>query len=429
VNRTGGPTASSRRVPVRWTLSAHARRLLTLALTGLLLAVVSGRPELAGVAAPALLLLAPRKYPHNDWLHVTVAASATHLFEGETATLDVSVEGQGEHEVELALRTADPVVPGEGAAGSAGPHTRIAFTVERWGRWPVGTIGIVLRDRWHMYQGRAELQLRRMDTYPAAAAQRTRVILGRLPDRLGEHPARTPGPGTEFAAVRPYVPGDAQRRINWPATTRRGRLQLNTFAAERAQDVIIVVDGMSDVGPAGSSSLDVAIRGAAGTARAYLAVRDRVGFISFGGGLHWLTPGLGDRQFYRIVEAVLGSAGVWNAAGWSPSAQVQRLPRSAMPPGALVIAFSPLLHHRFIEAIRELRERGFPVLIVNVLNHEPGSTASSLGRLASRLWRMEQQAVSFSLHELGIPVVRWDGRISLDLPLAPYTRHRMAVHR
>jgi uncharacterized protein (DUF58 family) len=425
----GAPGPASRRLPVRWALSPHARRLLTLALTGLLLAVVSGRPELAGVAAPALLLLAPRRYSPNDWIRVTVTPTATRLFEGETVVLDVRVEGHGEHGVELELRTAEPVRPGEGARRTVGPHARIAFTVERWGRWPVGSIGVRLRDRWHIYQGWAELPLSRFDTYPAPAAQRTRVILGRLPDRFGEHPARAPGPGTEFAAVRPYVPGDPQRRINWPATTRRGRLQLNTFAAERAQDVIIVVDGMNDVGPPGSSSLDVAIRGAAGTARAYLAVRDRVGFISFGGGLHWLTPGLGDRQFYRIVEAVLGSAGVWNAPGWSPSAQVERLPRSAMPPGALVIAFSPLLHHRFIEAVRDLRERGFSVLIVNVLNHEPGTGTTTLSRLARRIWRMEQQAVSFSLHELGIPVVHWDGTSSLDLPLAPYTRHRMAVHR
>lgn len=420
---------SSRELPVRWALSSHARRLLTLALTGLLLAILSGRPEFAGVAAPALLLLAPRRYAQDQRLRVTVAATAARLFEGETATLDVRVEGHGENSVELRLRTAEPVLPGEGAGRSIGPHARIAFTVHRWGRWPIGSLAIILRDRWHLYEGRAELRLRRVDTYPAAAAQRTRVILGRLPDRLGEHPARTAGPGTEFAAVRPYVLGDPQRRINWPATTRRGRLQLNTFAAERAQDVIIVVDGMNDVGPPGSSSLDVAIRGAAGAARAYLAVRDRVGFISFGGGLHWLTPGLGDRQFYRIVEAVLGSAGVWSAAGWSPSAQVERLPRSAMPPGALVIAFSPLLHHRFIEAIRELRERGFPVLIVNVLNHEPGTGTGSVSRLARRIWRMEQQAVSFSLHELGIPVVHWDGESSLDLPLAPYTRRRVAVGR
>ena len=44
-------------VEVRWRPSRHARRLLTLALAGLLLATLTRRPELVGVAAPALLLL------------------------------------------------------------------------------------------------------------------------------------------------------------------------------------------------------------------------------------------------------------------------------------------------------------------------------------------------------------------------------------
>jgi hypothetical protein len=45
-------------VKVRWTLSRHAGRLVTLALAGLVIAVISGRPEFAGAAAPAVLLLA-----------------------------------------------------------------------------------------------------------------------------------------------------------------------------------------------------------------------------------------------------------------------------------------------------------------------------------------------------------------------------------
>ena len=42
---------------VRWTLSRHARRLLTLAAAGLFVAVLTRRAEFAGLAAPALLLL------------------------------------------------------------------------------------------------------------------------------------------------------------------------------------------------------------------------------------------------------------------------------------------------------------------------------------------------------------------------------------
>jgi hypothetical protein len=41
---------------------------------------------------------------------------------------------------------------------------------------------------------------------------------------------------------------------------------------------------------------------------------------------------------------------------------------------------------------------------------------------------MEQDAIRFSLRELGIPVVSWDGTSSLDEPLAGYTR-RVLVNR
>ena len=50
---------STTTVSLQWNLSRHARRLLTLALAGLALALVTRRPEFAGVAAPALLLLSP----------------------------------------------------------------------------------------------------------------------------------------------------------------------------------------------------------------------------------------------------------------------------------------------------------------------------------------------------------------------------------
>ena len=42
---------------------------------------------------------------------------------------------------------------------------------------------------------------------------------------------------------------------------------------------------------------------------------------------------------------------------------------------------------------------------------------------------MEQQAIRFSLRELGVPVVAWDGAAPLDLPLAPYTRRPLVTRR
>jgi uncharacterized protein (DUF58 family) len=126
---------------------------------------------------------------------------------------------------------------------------------------------------------------------------------------------------------------------------------------------------------------------------------------------------------------MLAGSGLAGRAGTTPGDRRQRLPRPALPPGALIMVYSPLLSPGFIEALRDLRERGFAIIIVDVLNAEPRYSRSAVDRLTERIWRLEQEAIRFSLRELGIPVVHWDGEQSLDLPLAPYTRRVMVTHR
>jgi uncharacterized protein (DUF58 family) len=318
-----------------------------------------------------------------------------------------------------------PEIAPVGATAADGRQARFVVTPERWGRRQIGTLEVTLRDRWRLAEGHATMTLPALDCYPAPARQQTTVVLRRLPNRLGEHAARTSGEGVEFFGVREYVPGDRQRSINWAASTRRGRLQVNTFAAERSQDVVLLVDSTSDVGQPGSSALDLALRGAGAAARAYTEARDRVGVITYQwGGVGWLAPGLGRRQVYRIIDSMLASD-----AGYTHGASFARLPRAALPPGALVVVFSPLLDQRFVEALRDMRERGFSMLVVDVLNTEPPARRRTEDRLARRLWRMEQDAIRFSLRELGIPVVHWDGEESLDLPLAAHTRRPIAARR
>jgi hypothetical protein len=94
-----------------------------------------------------------------------------------------------------------------------------------------------------------------------------------------------------------------------------------------------------------------------------------------------------------------------------------------------VIVFSPLLDDRFVEALRDMRERGFAMIVVDVLNTEPPRRRSFADVAARRIWRLEQRAIRFSLRELGVPVVGWDGVTPLDLPLAPYTRRPLVVRR
>jgi uncharacterized protein (DUF58 family) len=408
-------------LPVRWRLSRHARRLLTLGLAAILAATVARRPEFVGVAAPALLLLGAGRGARPATITVRVKPSTTRAFEDEVvavdAALDVETSGAAGLDVRWTIHPGKGVDPVERTSAD-GAQVRLLVRPEHWGRRQLGTVEVVLRDRWRLTEGFAEIDLPRLDCYPHPAEQNTRVLLSRLPNRLGEHPARTWGEGTEFSGVREYVPGDRQRSINWPASTRRGRLQVNTFAAERAQDVVLLADATSDVGEPGSSALDLALRGSAAAARAYLDARDRVGVVTYQwGGAEWLAPGLGKRQVYKIIDTMLA-----NDSGWSRGTNFRKLPRAALPPGSLVIVFSPLLDQRFVEALRDMRERGFTMLIVDVLNVDPPARPQITHRLARRIWKMEQEAIRFSLRELGIPVVRWNGTDPLDLPLAPYTR-------
>jgi uncharacterized protein (DUF58 family) len=423
--------AAGQEFSLEWRSSRHARRLLTLGLAALFVATVARRPEFAGLAAPPLLLLAAgRSQRRPPRISRRARPSTLRAFEGELVAIDLAIAGQGGCSVRWTWHAGREIEPADATAAD-GPQARFTFSPQRWGRRQIGTVDVVLRDRWRLAEGHLTVSLPALDCYPAPAQQRTTVVLSRLPNRLGEHAARTFGEGIEFAGVREYVPGDRQRSINWPASTRRGRLQVNTFAAERSQDVVLLVDGTSDVGEPGSSAVDLALRGAAAAARAYLDARDRVGVITYHwGAVGWLVPGLGRRQVYRIIDSMLASErGAAGPGGSAYGTSMHRLPRAALPPGALVVVFSPLLDQRFVETLRDMRERGFTILVVDVLNTDPPVRPRSTDRMARRIWRMEQEAIRFSLRELGVPVVHWDGIQSLDLPLARYARRPLVARR
>jgi uncharacterized protein (DUF58 family) len=416
-----------RRLPVHWSLSGHARRLLVLAVGGVVLAVLTRRAEFAGLAAPALLLLATWQSDRNPQVEVRIHLGTASLVEGVSAPLQVEIHGHEPFAARLLIEPGDSVTAGAAVDVPGGHPTRAAVlwvVPTRWGRYSLGVLVITFTDRYRLTEGTAVVELPYASTYPQAASLQSSVVLSRLPSRLGEHPARAAGDGIEFAGVREFVPGDRQRRINWPATTRHGTLHLSTFSAERTQNVVVIADETSDVGEPGASSLDLVLRGASGAITRYLAARDRVGLIIFAGRLSWIGPGQGRRHWYRLLDLMMSTPG-----GWDRAPGLTRLPRAALPPGSLILVFSPLLDARLVEALRDLRERGFSVLVVDVLNTEPAHDGSRLSRLTTRMWHLEQEAVRFSLTQIGVPVVHWDGVTSLDTPLAPYTRRALVAHR
>lgn len=400
-----------------WKVSSLLVRLAAIAGLALIVAVVTSRAELVVVAAPCLaagVLLAQRRRPPQ--VQVSATVSEPRCFEDDELDVTVRVESP----VPLGGISAALEMPG----GFARPEDARRLTYDartyttawqvrpvRWGSWTPGPLRIRLHTPGLGHVGVLDLSMEQVTVFPPPARAKDLTVPPVLLDRFGSHVSRRRGTGTEFAEVRAYAPGDLMRRINWTVSTRRGDLFVNAYHAERSADVIAVVDTTVDVGPWGTSTLDLAVRGAAGVVQAYLQVSDRVGVVSLGGSLRWLGPDIGMRQYYRIVETLLTTRR--DDSFLEP--ELAHLPRKALPPGALVFVFSPLIDPRAVEAVRDVRERGHAVVVVDVLTTEPPTDRSPEGRLALRLWRLEREVLMHGLTEMGVTVLPWsDGGVALD---------------
>jgi uncharacterized protein (DUF58 family) len=381
-----------------------ASRLATAGALAAAAGLVLGRAELVVLAVPCLAAMAVGRRAYPGELTVTTTTSADRCVEGDPVTVDISVDpGPATGGIRAALALPpDAWIASEALTTTDGRVARASWTMTptRWGRRTVGPVRLRAWGPSRLDVAAGSVDLGRVDVHPPAASAGHLPLPPRLVQRAGLHAGRVAGPGVEFAGVRPYEPGDAVRRVHWPATARRGRLHLTRHAVERAADVVVVVDATTEV----EGTLDVAVRGAAGVAQAYLAVGDRVGVVALGGMLRWLPPGVGRRQVHRVVETVLDVR--LDDSYVAPD--LTRLPRRALPPGALVVAFSPLLDPRVPEVLRDLRERGNPTVVVDVLRRDPQAPPGTrAGPEAVRLWRLERDALRYELGTIGVMVVSW----------------------
>ncbi len=251
--------------------------------------------------------------------------------------------------------------------------------------------------------------------YPAAAALARAVAPLDLAAPLGEHTGRAIGSGIEFAGVRPYAAGDRQRDVDWRVSARHGDLYVRQYAAERAFDLVLVLDTAVDAGEPGRSSLDLTVRAATGLAQTYLRSHDRVGLVTFGGPLHWLVPATGPRQLYRVSEALMSVRRVQtDLDAGVVEYSIGHLPRGLLPRRAFVALLTPLLDDGPLEAVRHMRERGFSPLVIDVLNAEPEvPRRAPAAALAVRTWRLQREALRVELANVGVPVLDWDGDAEL----------------
>jgi uncharacterized protein (DUF58 family) len=135
------------------------------------------------------------------------------------------------------------------------------------------------------------------------------IDVGRRLDGLltGDYRSRRHGEGTELAQVRPYVPGDDVRQIEWNVTARTGEPHVRVQLAERVLATWLVLDTSPSMqfGTAERRKADVA----AGVAIAigHLATRrgNRLGVTTFGGKDEvTLPPAQGRRGLLGLLAAL-----------------------------------------------------------------------------------------------------------------------------
>ena len=143
----------------------------------------------------------------------------------------------------------------------------------------------LLRRRFRYEQGRV------VPVYPSFLQMRQYELLA-IHNRLtevGVKRIRRVGHSMEFEQIRPYVPGDDPRSINWQATARRAgtgaadALVVNHFQDERAQQVFCLIDKgrVMRMPFDGLSLLDYAINATLVVSNIALLKHDKAGLITF----------------------------------------------------------------------------------------------------------------------------------------------------
>ncbi|MDG4663000.1 DUF58 domain-containing protein [Mycobacterium sp. 236(2023)] len=399
-------------VDLRWRASSLTLAIATCAAVVITGALVTGRWELVAFAAPMAGVFCSigwqRPAPTVD---VSGSPAFQRCFEDEKVRVSVSADADDGSPVTVRCTApAGMEVEDEPSA--------VSVRAARWGRYPISA-SVRVPGRGGLIEGTGTVDAAEVCVFPIAPPQSTGIPRTDLLDRLGTHLTRHTGPGVEFADIRPYVPGDQLRTVNWAVSARRGALHVTERLTDRAADVVVLVDTYPQPPGPATAATERAARGAAQVVQSALRYGDRAGLVALGSRTtRWLGADIGQRQFYRILDTMLGAADTHETATGTLA------PRPAVPAGAIVVAFSTMLDTEFALALIDLRKRGHPVVAVDVLEGSP--VEGDHDPLVHRMWAMQRSFMYRDMATVGVDIVSWPGAATLDqaMALIPLRRRR-----
>jgi uncharacterized protein (DUF58 family) len=276
----------------------------------------------------------------------------------------------------------------------------IRLHAARWGRHSLGEVWLRLSTPFGLLSWTGKIMAGPPVRVLPGSERLNRLLDPESRAVWGAHRSRRLGDGHEFAELRPYVPGDRLRDLNWAATARRRQPFVNRHHPELTGEVVIALDAFEDGSTGSVDALSRAARTAWALVSLHLRANDRVGLAGMGESTQWLSPASGRVARYRLLDTLLRIGGEAADRVWAGRR------RPPVSPAALIIALTPLCDDRTVETLLSWRARGRSVVVVVIdmldLLADPASRADALAR---RLWRLELGRRTQELTQAAVPVV------------------------
>jgi uncharacterized protein (DUF58 family) len=411
-----------------WRPTAALSRALVVAGFGIGGAVLVGEPVGLVLVAPLILCGAlglaarPTRHPRvtSDIDHVSL-----HEGQGTTSRLRVADADDAEQVTRVVAEAAYVAThPAEGRVSRllARGLPDLEISPRRWGRRVLGQERVALTTPWAGYRwGPVTLPGLQMQVLPGPTAYTSRAETPQPKGLVGAHRSARQGPGTEFAGIREFQPGDRLRRINWRISSRTRRLHATTTRAEEDAGILLVIDAVADHGRSegvdgAASSLDLTVRAVAALAEHAVRRGDRIALRVIGGTGRQLRFGSGWVHLRRLLLTL--SAIQSGSEGHRALATHARVPLRATE-GTTVVLLTPMLTEAIATVAASTARRGLPTLVIDTLPADAGpalpeDTDPALAELAWRMRKIERAQVLAGLSGLGCPVVPWRGPGTLD---------------
>ena len=145
-----------------------------------------------------------------------------------------------------------------------------------------------------------------------AKVGKIRILTNKLIDDqlAGDYHSTFKGQGVEFDEVRPYIPGDDVRTIDWNVTAKTGLPYIKRFSEERELTILFLVDvsGSQGYGSVRRSKMELAAEVTALLALTAIRNQDKIGLILFSDRIvKYIPPRKGRDSVMRLVREVLAA--------------------------------------------------------------------------------------------------------------------------